>query len=293
MPGAARDSSAEAPAGVIVDFNVGRILADAVRSLLDDGIGELVVVENGRPGSTAAALGSLADDVRIVPTGRNLGFGAGVNRGVAALRGDAAVIVVANPDTVAHPGVVTALADGLRVHEDWAIVGPTIVTPEGVLYPSVRSFPRPADAVGHALLGLVSTKNRFTERYRSGTRPDGGVDWVSGAFFAVRRPVFESLGGFDEGYFMFAEDMDLCWRGHEAGWGVGAIPTAMVSHVEGVARRAHPYKMLRAHHRSALRFANRTTKGPTRLLLPVAAVVLGFRLAGAMLLTALKARPQT
>jgi N-acetylglucosaminyl-diphospho-decaprenol L-rhamnosyltransferase len=264
---------------VIVDYNAGPILGAAAASLLTEGIDELVVVENGTPGSAAAGLGAVAGRCEVLATGQNLGFGAGVNRGVARLVDEPELLIVANPDVEVHRGAISELAAALDEHPGWGIVGPTILTEDGSVYPSVRRFPNPVDAAGHALLGLISEDNPFTRRYRSAaSRPDGGVDWVSGSFFVVRRSAFERLGGFDESYFMFAEDMDLCFRAHELGIGVGVAPTAVVTHVEGVSRRAHPYRMLLAHHRSALRFARRSTRGPARLILPLAAVVLGIRL---------------
>ena len=266
-------------AAIVVDYNVGPMLADCVASLLAEGVDDVIVVENGDPGSSARGLGDLVTHVRIISTGANLGFGAGVNRGVAAVDPSVPLLVVANPDSVAHPGSIAALRAQLASHESWAMAGPTIVTVDGDRYPSVRRFPSIIDAVGHALLGQVSPTNRFTTRYRSaGVGPDDSVDWVSGAFFVLRRTAFEDVGGFDEGYFMFAEDMDLCWRLHEAGYGIGVAADAVVTHVEGVSRRPHPYRMLVAHHRSALRFATQTTRGPARLLLPFAALVLGIRL---------------
>jgi N-acetylglucosaminyl-diphospho-decaprenol L-rhamnosyltransferase len=137
------------------------------------------------------------------------------------------------------------------------------------------------DAAGHAVFGLLFPDNPFTRRYRSNrSSPDAPseADWVSGACFLVRRSAFEELGGFDEAYFMFAEDMDLCWRAHQAGWGVGHQPAASVTHVQGLSTRRHPYRMLVAHHRSALRFARRSTQGWRRVALPLAALVLGGRL---------------
>jgi N-acetylglucosaminyl-diphospho-decaprenol L-rhamnosyltransferase len=143
------------------------------------------------------------------------------------------------------------------------------------------------DAVGHATLGRVWPRNPFTRRYREeGARTDGSADWVSGSCFLVRRALFESLGGFDERYFMFAEDMDLCWRAHAAGADVGHAPDATVTHVEGVSRRTAPTRMQVAHHRSALRFAAQTTRGPARLLLPFAAGVLGVRLVAVLVVGA-------
>ncbi len=276
---------------VVVDYNVGLPLREAVQSLIDEGITSIAVVENGAPGSARMALGPLADIVTLMVPGENLGFGAGVNRGVAALSGDVDTIVVANPDSIAHQGSVQDLSTMLENHPDWGLVGPTIVTSDGGLYPSIRQFPSPLDAAGHALFGLIAPSNRFTTRYRSAiARPDGGVDWVSGAFFLIRRDCFEAVGGFDEDYFMFAEDMDLCWRIHQAGFGVGVARDAVVTHVEGVARRAHPYRMIVAHHRSAYRFATKTTTGSRRILLPLAALVLGTRFVGTVASTALKRR---
>jgi N-acetylglucosaminyl-diphospho-decaprenol L-rhamnosyltransferase len=119
------------------------------------------------------------------------------------------------------------------------------------------------------------------------------VDWVSGACFCARRTALEELGGFDEAYFMFAEDIDLCWRAHQAGWGVGVEPHAAVTHDHGVSRRRHPYRMLVAHHRSALRFEARRAQGVERLALPAAAAVLGVRLGMALAEEALRRRGET
>ena len=103
--------------------------------------------------------------------------------------------------------------------------------------------------------------------------------WVSGSCFLARRSALEELGGFDEAYFMYLEDMDLCWRAHDAGWGVGFAGTAEVTHVQGVSTARHPYRMMVAHHRSALRFTFRTTKGWRRAALPLAVLVLAARMA--------------
>ena len=275
---------------VVVDHDAGPLLEGCVRSLLDDGATPVVVVENGAPGSVAAALDAVLSarpepSVCIVQPGRNLGFGAGVNRGLAVLAGLAAPpewVLVSNPDLLVHAGALPALRDALETHPAWAVVGPRIFTEGGDVYPSVRSFPSFTDAAGHALLALYNPENPFTRRYNPGT-PEGGVvaaaGWVSGSCFLARRSALEELGGFDEAYFMYAEDMDLCWRAHHAGWGVGFAGTAEVTHVQGVSTARHPYRMLVAHHRSALRFTARTTKGWRRAALPVAALVLGLRMA--------------
>lgn len=267
-------------AAVVVDYDAGSFLADCVHSLDDEGVAELIVVENGDADAARATLDSHGlEKTPVIATGRNLGYGAGANRGLAAIE-HGEHVVVCNPDLVVHAGALDRLESALDDHPEWAIVGPRILTPEGVAYPSARRFPAPSSAAGHALLGVLFPNNGFTRRYRTPGLPDRPteVDWVSGACLLARRSVLEDVGGFDEGYFMFAEDMDLCWRVGRAGWRVGFEPAAVVTHHEGVSRRRHPYRMALAHHRSALRFASRTTAGPRRALLPLAALGLGARL---------------
>jgi N-acetylglucosaminyl-diphospho-decaprenol L-rhamnosyltransferase len=267
---------------VVVDYDAGDILADCLTSLVAEGVGEIVVVENGDVALATAALARAGHaGVPLISTGRNVGYGAGANRGIAALTARPFVLVC-NPDLHVHPGAVSGLADALESEPSWAIVGPRILTPAGAPYPSARRFPSLGDAAGHALLDQLWKENPFTRRYRAGgwtSLQPTTTDWVSGACFLARRSALDELGGFDEAYFMFAEDMDLCWRAHQAGWVVGYVPGVEVTHIEGVSRRRHPYKMALAHHRSALRFAVRTTSGPRRALLPLAAVLLALRLA--------------
>lgn len=280
-------------AAVVVDYDAGGLLADCVRSLLDEGAGEVVVVENGDAAAARHVLAAAGVGAPVVETGRNVGYGAAANRGVA-LSGRSPYVLVCNPDLRVHPGAVRTLAAALGGHPEWAIVGPTVLDAAGAVYPSVRRFPSWVDAAGHALLALVWPDNPFTRRYHgegaAGGRPAREVDWVSGACFCARREAFEELGGFDERYFMFAEDIDLCWRAHEAGWGVGVEPAAVVTHVQGATTRRHPYRMLASHHRSALRFAARRARGVGRLGLPLAAAVLGARLAVALADEALRRR---
>jgi N-acetylglucosaminyl-diphospho-decaprenol L-rhamnosyltransferase len=94
----------------------------------------------------------------------------------------------------------------------------------------------------------------------------------------IRREAWTAIGGFDPSYFMYMEDVDLCWRLREHGWRVGYEPAAGVIHIQGVSAGQHPYRMLLEHHRSMWRFARRTTDGPKRAALPVVLVGLAGRL---------------
>jgi N-acetylglucosaminyl-diphospho-decaprenol L-rhamnosyltransferase len=153
------------------------------------------------------------------------------------------------------------------------------------VYPSARCIPSVFVAVGHGLLGLWWQSNPFTRRYRQlDIDPNVGreVDWLSGSAIWLRREALDAIGGWDERYFMYMEDVDLCWRLRRAGWHIVYEPAAEIVHVQGATTAKHPYRMLVEHHRSAWRFARRRFTGARAMLLPAAAVYLSFRAVLAM-----------
>jgi N-acetylglucosaminyl-diphospho-decaprenol L-rhamnosyltransferase len=157
--------------------------------------------------------------------------------------------------------------------------------------------PRLRDAVGHGVFGLIRPRNQFTRRYRQlDADPDRprDVDWVSGATVWLRRSAVEGIGGWDEGYFMYAEDVDLCWRLRSAGWRIAFEPAGRVMHVQGASTKLRPNRMIVAHHRSLLRFAAKRWRGGRRILLVPAAVFLGARAAVLVLVrSVLRLRPRS
>ncbi len=279
-------------AAVIVNYESGAALARCATGLLAEGVTDLVVVDNGSSDGSVATLQRAVPDAEVVVTGTNLGYGSAANRGVAAT--DAPVVLVCNPDVVVAPGAPAVLAAALDADPRRALVGPLIRTPEGDRYPSARRFPSIVDAAGHATIGLFTQRNRFTRTYHQTDLESeaavADVDWVSGACFLVRRAAFEQVGGFDETYFMYAEDVDLCWRLGRAGWKVAYVPAAEVTHLQGVSTDRHPYRMIAEHHRSALRFATRTSSGAGRLLLPLVTIAIGARCTLACLLHLVRTR---
>jgi len=257
-------------AAVIVNYNAGESLTGCIASIAADGVEEIVVVDNASVDGSAERAADSFPDVLVVRPGRNLGYGAGANRGAAET--SAPYILVCNPDLVVVPGAVRCLVEVLEKNGDVGLAGPMMRELSGVVYPSGREFPSLTDAVGHAFLGLVWGGNPWTRRYRhlgSEQHRARDADWVSGAFFVVRRLAFESVGGFDERYFMYLEDVDLCWRLHRAGWRVRYEPDAEVVHEQGRSASRHPYSMLLAHHVSMWRFARRTAERSEKMLLPL------------------------
>jgi N-acetylglucosaminyl-diphospho-decaprenol L-rhamnosyltransferase len=260
---------------VIVNYESGPALGRCVEGLQSEGAAELVVVDNGSVDGSLDELRRRFPDVEVLVPGRNLGYGAAANRGVAATT--APSVLVCNPDLEVRPGALADLASVLADDPRCALVGPLIRTPDGQRYPSARQFPSLIDAAGHALLGIFAPDNRFTRSYQKAylegrVGAPEIVDWVSGACFLVRRSAFEQVGGFDEAYFMYAEDVDLCWRLGRAGWQVVYLPAAQVTHLQGVSTDRHPFRMILEHHRSLLRFAARSSEGWRRALLPLVAL---------------------
>jgi N-acetylglucosaminyl-diphospho-decaprenol L-rhamnosyltransferase len=267
-----------AVSAVIVNYRSAEHTVACVASLRACGVEDVVVVDNASGDDCRERL-AVADPACVfLAMERNRGYGAAANAGVVVA--GAPVVLVCNPDLIFEPRAVAALGWAFDADVALGAVGPRIDRPDGTRYPSARSFPSIIDAAGHGFVGLVTTSNRFSRRY---LRPDaldaGPVDWVSGACLAVRRSAFDAVGGFDEAFFMFMEDVDLCWRLGRAGWRVAYEPRARVTHIEGVSRQSAPYRMIVAHHLSLMRYGARTTTGWGRLWLPPVALGLIVRTA--------------
>jgi len=273
-------------AAVIVNYEAGTLLTECVASVLaDDSAGpvELVVVDNGSRDGSVDALQRAHPDVRVVRPPGNVGYARAANLGIAATRAD--VIAVLNADTRLQTGVAAALVARIDADARLAAVGPRLKNLDGTDYPSARSIPSTSVAVMHGALGLFRPTNRFTTQYRQlDAAPDRArfVYWVSGAAVWLRRDALDDVGGWDERYFMYLEDVDLCWRLRRSRWEIAYEPAGVVWHVQGASTARRPYRMLAEHHRSAWRFARRRYTGARALLLPFAAVYLAARGALAM-----------
>jgi N-acetylglucosaminyl-diphospho-decaprenol L-rhamnosyltransferase len=266
-------------AAVVVEYRSGPLLAACVRSLLaDDSAGDVEVVVVDNADGAAARLADQFPNVSVLTTGENLGYAGGANLGIAATR--APVVAVCNADLEVGHGTAAALLARLDAERDLAVVGPVIRNLDGSRYPSARTMPSLRDAIGHAMFGAFRPTNRFTRRYRQldvDPEQPRDVEWLSGAAMWFRRSALDSVGGWDDGYFMFMEDVDVCWRLRRLGWRVAYEPSGVVVHVQGASREHRPLRMIVCHHRSVYRFAAKRWRGPKRLLLFPAAVFLTAR----------------
>jgi N-acetylglucosaminyl-diphospho-decaprenol L-rhamnosyltransferase len=268
-------------AAVVVNYESGALLAGCVEALLADdsaGSAEVVVVDNASTDGSVARLQAVSPAVSVLRPHANLGYARAANLGIAATR--APLVAVLNPDTVLAPGSAGVVAAAFGADPALAAVGPRILNPDGTVYPSARAAPGVRDAVGHALLGRVRPDNRWTRAYlESGADPSVARDvaWVSGAMVWFRRGWLDRVGGWDERFFLFLEDVDVCRSVGEAGGRVRYEPGAVVTHLVGASRSTHPVRSVVAHHRSAYAYAAKWWRGPRRALLPGAAAFLTLR----------------
>jgi N-acetylglucosaminyl-diphospho-decaprenol L-rhamnosyltransferase len=219
-----------------------------------------------------------------IPLPRNVGYGSAINAAVATIPASVEWILIVNPDVVLQPGSIDSLVDA--GNEDAAIgsVGPLTLTSTGEVYPSARSVPSLRTGVGHALFANLWLENPWTRAYRNDTstapvRRDAG--WLSGACVLVRRSAFEQIGGFDEGYFMYFEDVDLGYRLGKSGYRNVYEPTAVVTHTGAHSTTSDSSRMIDEHHRSARRFLGRKYDGA--LLWPIrVSLTIGLHLRSAL-----------
>jgi len=217
---------------------------------------QVVMADNGSTDGAPEAAEAAHENVRLLRTGGNIGYGAAVNRAVAEIDPSAEFVVVANPDVRWGPGSLDELLDAARRWPRAGSLGPLIHEPDGSVYPSARAVPTLVSGAGHALLGSVWPSNPWTRRYRQENEEisERPVGWLSGSCLLLRRAAFDSVDGFDSRYFMYMEDVDLGDRLGRAGWLNVYVPSAVVTHAKGHAAGRHPELMLPAHHESAYRF---------------------------------------
>ncbi|UAJ80554.1 glycosyltransferase family 2 protein [Leifsonia sp. ZF2019] len=245
---------------VTVTYNSADTIAPFLDSLAGAGrVDEVVVVDNASAEAAEVGAAVSAAGHRFVELDRNAGYGGGVRAGVEAATSDPDYILVANPDVVFAPGAVDALVEAGEQEPGAGSLGPKILEADGSIYPSARRLPSLRTGVAHALFGRIWPANPWTVRYRAEreteTRRDAG--WLSGACVLVRSTAYRELDGFDPGYFMYFEDVDLGARLGQAGWRNVYVPEAIVTHTGAHSTSGVRRSMEKAHHDSAYRYLSR------------------------------------
>ncbi len=271
---------------VIVSWNVRDLLQTCLESLRPEWErtwAEVIVVDNASSDGTPDLVRDQYPAVRLIANLANRGFGAANNQGMAAASGR--YILLLNPDTVVLPGALEALVGFLEAHPRVGLAAPRLLNPDGSLQRNAFRFP----GLLQVALDLFPVHPRLMDsalngRYRREPQATGpfSIDHPLGAALLVRHEIWEATGGFDEDYFMYAEEVDWCWRIHQAGWMIWQVPEARIIHYGGQSTRQVPdwmfIELWRARYRFFRRYHGPVYQAMVRLLVRLGMLWRSFRL---------------
>ena len=220
---------------VIVSYRCGPMLRGCLQSLHEhapSGGLRITVVDNASGDGTADVVRSEFPDVTLIALAENVGFSAGNN--LALRQATAEYVLVLNPDTKLCEGTLDKLLRLMDADRRIGIAGCRLVQEDGTLdHAARRSFPTPTSALGHFLrVGRSERAPAALAAYRAPGVEEGPVDAVNGAFMLMRRAMLDEIGLFDEGYWMYMEDLDLCYRAARAGWITWYEPSVEAVHIK-------------------------------------------------------------
>jgi GT2 family glycosyltransferase len=224
---------------IIVNYNVKAFLEHSllsIREALKGLEGEVLVVDNASDDGSVEMVRQKFPEVRLIVNQRNVGFAAANNIGIRESSGE--YLLLLNPDTVVQEDTFHVMAEFFKMHGDAGMAGCKILNPDGTLQLACRrSFPTPwvafTKVVGLSAMFPNSTLfGQYNLTYRN---PDevSEVDAVSGSFMFLRRSIVENIGGLDEQFFMYGEDLDFCYRVKKAGWKIFYVPATRIIHYKG------------------------------------------------------------
>jgi GT2 family glycosyltransferase len=271
---------------ILVNYNGGPELRAALQSIADELSGvswEGFVVDNHSTDGSQAVVQEFASTTKLIQNEANIGFSRAVNQGIAAA--SAPLVLIMNPDCLLTPGALAVLRGEIEAFENCAIVGPRILNPDGSVQGSARGDPNMLTGLFGRTTMLrrlmpdlpVSRRNVIEGAERDGRRSIV-VDWLSGACMLARRAALESVGGFDERYFLYWEDADLCRRLRARGYQIRYAPVATAVHRVGHSSRGVRAAAIRAFHESAYTYyATHVAPGQFRLRRVIARLLLAGR----------------
>ncbi len=214
---------------------------------------EVIIVDNGSSDDSVAMTRAEFPQFTLIENKKNLGFGGGNNAGLAVAKGK--ILGTINSDTEIVGDALPCICDYFAANKDVGVVGPKLLNTDGTVQLSCRRFPGFMTAFfnRYSLLTKLFPNNAWSREYlmtNCGHSMTMDVDWVSGAALFVRREVYDKVGGFDEDYFMYSEDVDWCYRIHRAGWHAAYLPDAVIIHHIGCSTGRAPFRMIWQRHRS-------------------------------------------
>jgi GT2 family glycosyltransferase len=281
---------------VIVSYRCGPLLRRCLESLREHAPAQgarITVVDSASGDGTADVVRREFPDVRLIALEENVGFGAANNLVLRETTAD--YVLVLNPDTQLSEGTLDVLLRLMDGNPRIGIAGCRLVQEDGTFdHAARRSFPTPASALGHFLgLGRSDRAPAALAAYRAPDVSEGPVDAVNGAFMLMRRAMLDEIGLFDEGYWMYMEDLDLCYRAAQAGWITWYEPSVEAVHVKaGTSGHHRRLRLNYAFHYGMFRYYRThlaSERGPLFNALVYVGIALKF-LASATVSAAARAR---
>lgn len=245
---------------ILVNYKAGRELRKALQSIADELVAhrwEAIVIDNASSDGSGAIVAEFAPQAHLVCNKENVGFARAVNQGLAEAA--APLVLIMNPDCRLVAGAFAAMRRELEAYDSCAIVGPCIRDPDGSIQGSARGDPNMftglfgrTTRLRRALPDLaVSKRNVVTDEAIGDGHSSVVVDWLSGACMLARREALKKVDGFDERYFLFWEDADLCRRLRSVSYHVRYVPDATAVHRVGHSTSKARAAAIRAFHDSA------------------------------------------
>jgi GT2 family glycosyltransferase len=243
---------------VVVSYRCRSLLRDCLSSLRAfppaGGI-RIWIVDNSSKDGTVEMVREEFPEVELIASDENLGFSKANN--LAILRGSAPYVLALNPDTRMTEGALDHMLELMESSPKIGISGCRLELPDGTFdHAARRSFPTPLSALAHFTgVGRSSRAPAKLAQYRAPSVESGPVDAVNGAFMLMRREALDEVGLFDEGYWMYMEDLDLCYRFAQAGWVTWYDPSVKVIHVKaGTSGKNRKPRVNYAFHYGMFRF---------------------------------------
>lgn len=262
----------------ICSWNTRKELRECLQSIhnrLGEAKIETIVFENASEDESGEMVESEFPWVKLLRSNINLGFGKGHNLAMEAASGR--YLMPLNSDTIVHENAFSAIVSFMDAHLEIGILGPKLLNPDGSLQFSCRQFPTPIAALfRNTPLGKLFPKNRYSREYlMQDWQHDEPreVDWVSGAALCIRRECYQKIGGFDEQFFMYLEDVDWCKRTADAGYKVVYFPNATITHAIGKSTDRVANAMIRQFHYSMMLFYRKHYLSKVNILLRPLAVI--------------------
>jgi len=246
---------------IIVNYNTNDYLKQCIESIYLNTkkiAFEIIVVDNNSSDGSVKMLEDEFPDVKVIANQENYGFAKANNQALLVSQSRYAMLL--NSDTVVKPSAFDILTKFMDEHQDVGIVGSRTFYPDNTVQGTARSFPSPMNTFfgRKTFLTRILPNNRFSQKYLTCLREDYTepfeVDWVAGSCLMTRREVIDAIGMLDEGFWMYWEDADWCYRAKENGWKVFCVTDAQIIHFEGKSSKQQNIKLIREFHKSVYRY---------------------------------------